>query len=103
MAELDQTQPKWERKTSGEIKGQTAEQVWPLLADFCNLQQWRSAGATRRSDLRSSYCTDPADREATHDRSDQAPFELQDGDNNLGFKSYIGWCKIEWSFVSDPD
>ncbi|PQM34856.1 lachrymatory-factor synthase-like [Prunus yedoensis var. nudiflora] len=29
-----------ERKTSGEIKGQTAEPVWPFLADFCNLQQW---------------------------------------------------------------
>ncbi|KAI5354611.1 hypothetical protein L3X38_007506 [Prunus dulcis] len=28
------------RKTSGEIKGQTAEQVWPPVADFCNLHQW---------------------------------------------------------------
>lgn len=31
---------KWESEETAEVKGVTAEQVWSLLADFCNLQKY---------------------------------------------------------------
>ncbi|BFG18525.1 hypothetical protein CerSpe_047990 [Prunus speciosa] len=31
---------KWEGKASADLKGSSAEQVWPLLADFCSLHKW---------------------------------------------------------------
>ncbi|XP_043719854.1 lachrymatory-factor synthase-like [Telopea speciosissima] len=33
-------QSKWEGKLCAEIKGATADQVWPLLEDFFNLHKW---------------------------------------------------------------
>ncbi|XP_042492552.1 lachrymatory-factor synthase-like [Macadamia integrifolia] len=33
-------QSKWEGKLCAELKGVTAEQVWPLLEDFFNLHKW---------------------------------------------------------------
>lgn len=35
-----ETQGKWEGKATVELKGPTADQVWPFLEDFCNLQKW---------------------------------------------------------------
>ncbi|MFS7990494.1 putative polyketide cyclase/dehydrase, START-like domain superfamily [Helianthus anomalus] len=31
---------KWEGKASAQLKTTKAEQVWPLLEDFCNLHKW---------------------------------------------------------------
>ncbi|XP_043716960.1 lachrymatory-factor synthase-like [Telopea speciosissima] len=33
-------QLKWEGKLSAELKGATADQVWPLLEDFFNIHKW---------------------------------------------------------------
>ncbi|PIA26870.1 hypothetical protein AQUCO_08600022v1 [Aquilegia coerulea] len=33
-------QQKWEGKVSAKLTSFTADQVWPLLADFCNLSKW---------------------------------------------------------------
>lgn len=30
----------WEGKATAEIRGLTADQVWPLIADFCNFHKW---------------------------------------------------------------
>ncbi|KAI3743587.1 hypothetical protein L1987_61297 [Smallanthus sonchifolius] len=32
--------PKWEGKVSAQLKSTKAQQVWPLLGDFCNLHKW---------------------------------------------------------------
>ncbi|XP_062099094.1 lachrymatory-factor synthase-like [Humulus lupulus] len=39
MAE-EKIQCKWEGKSSAELKGLTANQVWPFLEDFCNFHKW---------------------------------------------------------------
>ena len=39
MAEDTEPEAKWEGKASAELKGPRAEQVWPLLEDFCNLHK----------------------------------------------------------------
>ncbi|KAI3677269.1 hypothetical protein L1987_86892 [Smallanthus sonchifolius] len=31
---------KWEGKSSVEVKGITAEQIWPLFEDFCSFHKW---------------------------------------------------------------
>ncbi|EEF45862.1 uncharacterized protein LOC8275674 [Ricinus communis] len=31
---------KWDGKATVELKGLTADQVWPFVADFCNLHKW---------------------------------------------------------------
>ncbi|KAJ6914964.1 hypothetical protein NC651_017062 [Populus alba x Populus x berolinensis] len=36
----EETQGKWEGKATVELRGPTADQVWPCLEDFCNLQKW---------------------------------------------------------------
>ncbi|GLT73373.1 hypothetical protein SLA2020_452370 [Shorea laevis] len=35
-----ETESKWEGKVSAGIAIPTAQQVWPLLEDFCNLHKW---------------------------------------------------------------
>ncbi|GKV03451.1 hypothetical protein SLEP1_g15745 [Rubroshorea leprosula] len=36
----EESQPKWEGKTTAELSGPTAEQIWPFWEDFCNLHLW---------------------------------------------------------------
>ncbi|KAJ9128678.1 hypothetical protein P3X46_034616, partial [Hevea brasiliensis] len=45
----EKTGPKWEGKTSVELKGATADQVWPFFEDFCNIHQWFPILETRAS------------------------------------------------------
>ncbi|KAF3788877.1 Lachrymatory-factor synthase [Nymphaea thermarum] len=41
MGEEEQQQlVRWEGKLSATIGGATADQVWPLVADFCSLDRW---------------------------------------------------------------
>ncbi|XP_008220095.1 PREDICTED: lachrymatory-factor synthase-like [Prunus mume] len=40
MAEDQIPKSKWEGKASADLQGSSAEQVWPLLADFCSLHKW---------------------------------------------------------------
>ncbi|KAI6680012.1 hypothetical protein NL676_033893 [Syzygium grande] len=35
----DETLPRWEGKAIAELKGPTPDQVWPFLADFCNVHK----------------------------------------------------------------
>lgn len=39
MEEDQVSETKWEGKASAELKGSSAEQVWPPLADFCSLHK----------------------------------------------------------------
>ncbi|KAK3040981.1 hypothetical protein RJ639_029091 [Escallonia herrerae] len=32
--------PKWDGKAAAKLRGATAEQVWPLLEDFCSFHKW---------------------------------------------------------------
>ncbi|GAV65524.1 Polyketide_cyc2 domain-containing protein [Cephalotus follicularis] len=34
------TKHKWEGKSVVELTGATADQIWPLFADFCNVHKW---------------------------------------------------------------
>ncbi|XP_058002324.1 lachrymatory-factor synthase-like, partial [Hevea brasiliensis] len=36
----EETGPKWEGKTSLELKGATADQALPFFEDFCNIHKW---------------------------------------------------------------
>ncbi|GMI84354.1 hypothetical protein like AT4G32870 [Hibiscus trionum] len=36
----DEGNPKWEGKATAELKASTAEQIWPLIAEFCNLDKF---------------------------------------------------------------
>ncbi|KAL5709416.1 hypothetical protein ACHQM5_020109 [Ranunculus cassubicifolius] len=38
MAEVQQE--KWEGKATAKLSNSTADQVWPMCADFCNLHKW---------------------------------------------------------------
>lgn len=36
----EKTESKWEAKASAELAKPTAQEVWPILEDFCNLHKW---------------------------------------------------------------
>ncbi|KAL8214561.1 hypothetical protein R6Q57_004010 [Mikania cordata] len=129
---------KWEGKSSAELIGIMANQLWPFFEDFCTIHKWVPAldsdkccqleGAygepglirycvfTEQSSVALSNETGkvPAkwcnEKLLSMDRV-QRTLSYEVTDNNLGFKSYVGYvkvfelddgCKIEWSFASDP-
>ena len=133
MAEDGKHEGKWEGKVSAKLKTPiTAEQVWPLLADFCNLHKWHpdvatchpahapDAGPAQAGAIR--YCAsravppEAAVKWARERLIEIDPigrrlrYEVQD--NNVGFTYWIatmgvaavdgGGCEIEWSFVGEP-
>ncbi|BBG95305.1 Polyketide cyclase/dehydrase and lipid transport superfamily protein, partial [Prunus dulcis] len=101
---------KWEGKTSADLEGSSAEQVWLLLADFCSLHKWFPI-LPRVTEWMASLANrllslDPVQRCLSYEIIE----------SNLGFKSYVAvmqvvpinggdgsiGCKIEWSYVCDP-
>ncbi|XP_059643153.1 lachrymatory-factor synthase-like [Cornus florida] len=36
----EETQPKWEGKSTVKLRGPTPDEVWPLLEDFCSINKW---------------------------------------------------------------
>ncbi|XP_061369622.1 lachrymatory-factor synthase-like [Gastrolobium bilobum] len=107
----EESKSRWEGETSVELHGITAEQVWPLLEDFCNIHKWmpietcyQVEGVTGQPGL-IRYC-------ATTTRDDGDPlikwakekllmidpiqhcliYEVVD--SNMGFKSYVATLKL---------
>ncbi|KAJ6406411.1 hypothetical protein OIU74_028339 [Salix koriyanagi] len=112
----EETQGKWEGKATAELKGPTADQVWPFFEDFCNLQKWlpgvdtcyQVEGEPGQPGL-VRYCsssTISSDRshEETQvkwvkeklvmiDRIERClSYEIIE--NNVGFKSYVATIKV---------
>lgn len=123
--------PKWRGKSSAEVKGHAAQEVWPLLADFCNLHKvfpnletcYQLEGVAGRPGL-VRYCASFA---INHDESTikwakerllmidpiSRSLRYEIIDSNIGwFRAYVAimkvvpidddGCVIEWSFVCDP-
>ncbi|KAJ6743527.1 hypothetical protein OIU85_017468 [Salix viminalis] len=113
----EETQGKWEGKATAELKGPTADQVWPFFEDFCNLQKWfpgvdtcyqvegepgqpglvRYCSSSTISSDRSQEETDQVkwakEKLVTIDRIERClSYEILE--NNVGFKSYVATIKV---------
>lgn len=122
---------KWEGKATAKLLRSTADDVWALLEDFCNLHKWlptidtcfkvddggksglvrHCAAGPRGGDAAVRWCRerltdiDPVGKRLSYEVVE----------NNMGFKTYestlkvapidggddLG-CQIEWSYVADP-
>ncbi|KAK9910182.1 hypothetical protein M0R45_034154 [Rubus argutus] len=110
--------PKWEGKTSAELKGPAAAEVWPLLADFCNIYKWfqtletsyRVEGVPGEPGL-IRYCGHSGDDNDEDDQtSDMIKFSAKEKllmidpirrclsyevlDNSWGLKSYVATMQV---------
>ncbi|KAJ6406410.1 hypothetical protein OIU84_010017 [Salix udensis] len=122
MAE-ETAQIKWEGKSIAELRGPTADQIWSLLEDFCNINKWfpgldvcNQVGGELGKPGLTRYCASKTlSTYGCHDEGECLSYEVLE--NNLGFKSYMATmkvleingsdagengCKIEWSFIADP-
>ncbi|PRQ27549.1 putative polyketide cyclase/dehydrase, START-like domain-containing protein [Rosa chinensis] len=126
----EQAQPKWRGKSSAEVNGHAAQEVWPLLADFCNLHKvfpkvetcYQLEGIAGQTGL-VRYCAGFAsNRDESTIKWAKERLLMIDPikrclsyeviDSNMGFKSYVAimhvvpinddGSMIEWSFVCDP-
>ncbi|KAL8259552.1 hypothetical protein R6Q59_027505 [Mikania micrantha] len=112
----------WEGKATAELKSTTAEQVWPLLEDFCNFHKWLPTidtchhvqGAHGEPGL-VRYCAtivpsaSPSANDAGPASTDvvkwchekllsidpvQRCLSYEIGENNLGFTGYVSEMKV---------
>ncbi|VVB10615.1 unnamed protein product [Arabis nemorensis] len=121
---------KWEGKHAAQVNGVTAEQVWSVVSDFCNIHEWfptidtchRVQGTDGQPGL-IRYCATTKTNEAETLWAKERlvmidpigrclSYEVIE--NNVGFRTYVATvrvmqvddddqvCRIEWSFVSDP-
>ncbi|KAL4340538.1 hypothetical protein GQ457_08G003880 [Hibiscus cannabinus] len=118
----DEAKLKWEGKATAELKASTVEQIWPFIAEFCNLEKffptvhtcYRKEGTPGQPGL-VRYCESKdgwADEKLLSIDPINHSMSYEVMENNLGFINYIATldvlptegdgCKIEWSFVSDP-
>ncbi|KAJ1390284.1 START-like domain superfamily [Sesbania bispinosa] len=109
---VEESKQIWEGKTSAELTGTNADQIWPLLEDFCSLHRWlpidtcyqvegvgggliRYCAATMTDDADPNKVStmwvkekllimDPIQRSVTYEVLD----------NNMGVKSYVGTMKV---------
>ncbi|EOY29780.1 hypothetical protein QUC31_020591 [Theobroma cacao] len=122
----EETQTKWEGKATAELKSSTAEQIWPFLEEFCNLDKffpdvdtcYRVEGTPGQPGL-VRYCAGKLgwakEKLLTIDPTNRClSYEVLEG--SFGFKNYVATvkvlpmegdgkpagCKIEWSFIADP-
>ncbi|PRQ20041.1 putative polyketide cyclase/dehydrase, START-like domain-containing protein [Rosa chinensis] len=121
MALEEPEKPKWGGQTSAKLKGSKEQEVWPLLADFCNMDKWfpglhtcyQVGGVPGQPGL-VRYCERGTDETTILwakekllmiDPINQCmTYEIVD--NNMGFESYVATmqlvpinnhgCKIEW-------
>ncbi|XP_011019591.1 PREDICTED: lachrymatory-factor synthase [Populus euphratica] len=115
MAE-ETPQIKWEGKSIVELKGPTADQIWPLLEDFCNINKWFPSidvcnhvdgelgkpGLTRycASKTLSTYGSyDEAEVRWVKERllminPTEKCLSYEVLENNSGFKSYVATMKV---------
>ncbi|XP_048133949.1 lachrymatory-factor synthase-like [Rhodamnia argentea] len=111
----EETQPRWEGKAIAELKGPTPDQVWPFLADFCNLHKLLPSIDTCRqvegvpgqpglvrycaSTAASGDDSDPSkikwanERLLVMDPSNKC-FSYEVLDNNVGFKNYAATVRV---------
>ncbi|KAL3746782.1 hypothetical protein ACJRO7_015682 [Eucalyptus globulus] len=110
----EETQPKWEGKFTAELKGATPDQVWPFLADFCNVHKvlptvdtcYRVEGVQGQPGL-IRYCastalsndSDPSKLKWANERllmmdPSKKCFSYEVLDNNMGFKNYVGTVRV---------
>ncbi|KAA8521853.1 hypothetical protein F0562_012525 [Nyssa sinensis] len=109
------TQTKWESKFSAKVTGPTAEQVWPLLEDFCSLHKWlpgidtcyQVEGVYGQPGL-IRYCASTTSSSSGSDEKTinwckekllaidpiQRCLSYEVLDNNVGFKSYVGTMRV---------
>ncbi|XP_076949998.1 lachrymatory-factor synthase-like [Bidens hawaiensis] len=108
--------PKWEGKTTAELKTTKADQVWPLLEDFCNLHKWLPTldtchyvqGVHGQPGL-VRYCATIIKASSTPSNDDvvkwcheklvsldpvQRCLKYETGENNLGFTGYYAEMKV---------
>lgn len=113
----EDTQPAtWEGKATAELKGLRAEQVWPLLEDFCNLHKvlpsidtcYQLEGVTGEpgvirhcavttASLSNSLEEDSikwANEKLLSINSIERSLSYEVLDNNVGFKSYVATIKV---------
>ncbi|KAL3746776.1 hypothetical protein ACJRO7_015676 [Eucalyptus globulus] len=110
----EETLPRWEGKAIAELKEPTPDQVWPFLADFCNIHKLlptidtchRVDGVPGQPGL-VRYCasttfnndSDPSKLKWANERllmihpSDKCvSYEVLD--NNVGFKNYVATVRV---------
>ncbi|XVE71002.1 hypothetical protein DITRI_Ditri10aG0114800 [Diplodiscus trichospermus] len=123
----EETAPKWEGKATAELKDSTAEQIWPFLEEFCNLDKlfptvdtcYRVEGTPGQPGL-VRHCEGQlgwAKEKLLTINPTNRTLSYQIVENNIGFNNYVatlkisplmegegkpGGCKIEWWFVVDP-
>lgn len=127
----EESSPKWEGRACVELAETSAQQVWPLLEDFCNIHKWMPLDTCYQVEgvpgqpglIRYCASTIAGEAETTVKWAKekllaldplQRCFTYEVVDNNIGLKSYVATikvlpsetrdkqgCKIEWSFVSD--
>ncbi|KAF8008071.1 hypothetical protein BT93_K1910 [Corymbia citriodora subsp. variegata] len=110
----EETQPRWEGKAIAELKGPTPDQVWPFLADFCNLHKlfptidtcYRVEGIEGQPGL-VRYCastvpgddSEPSKLKWANERllmmvPSEKCFSYEVLDNNMGFKNYVATVRL---------
>ncbi|KAJ1409813.1 START-like domain superfamily [Sesbania bispinosa] len=111
----EESKPKWEGKSIVELRSTAAEDVWPVLEDFCNLHKWipidtcyQVEGIQGQPGL-IRYCASSikgADDSAETTTIKWAKEKLltidpvqrclsyEVVDNNIGFKSYVATLRV---------
>ncbi|KAI3677274.1 hypothetical protein L1987_86897 [Smallanthus sonchifolius] len=112
---------KWEGKSTEELRGITAEQLWPLFEDFCTIHKWVPALDSEKSRQGEGAYGEPGlirycvfteeSSSALSNGTDKAPtkwcnekllsmdpvqrtLSYEVTENNLGFKSYVANVKV---------
>nr|XP_043610774.1 lachrymatory-factor synthase-like [Erigeron canadensis] len=129
MADEETKSLKWEGKATTELKTTKAQQVFPLLEDFCNIHKWLPAletcthvqgvdgkpGLVRHCTFKTINQDEPAkwcyETLLSLDPVKQS-ISYKVTENTLGLSSYVAelkvieindnGCKMEWWFTADP-
>lgn len=106
----EEAQRKWGGKATAELSGPTADQVWPLLADFCTLDRWlpfidtcEHVGGPRGQVGQIRRCSVAGDGEKEARWGDEKLVEMDPTGrwlsyeivgNNMGFKAYAATMRV---------
>ena len=122
----EETEPKWAGKATVELKGSMAEQIWPFLEEFCNLDKlfptvdtcYRVEGTPGQPGL-VRHCEGKigwANEKLLTIDPINCSLSYEILENSIGLKNYVATlkvfpmegdgkpagCKMEWSFIADP-
>jgi hypothetical protein len=112
----EESQPKWEGKVTIDATSITAQQVWLVLQDFCNLHKWipietcyqlegiqNQPGLIRYCASTIKAASDDSESESTIKWAKEKLLKIDPikrclsyeiVDNNMGFKSYVATLKV---------